>query len=224
MEKTLIYCMVWENELINIYAGLAYYLVKSLRGIVEIKGDIIIFTDSNRDWSPHSQYSQIKKVEGLNCHVFWRKAYLGATQDFSNYDRIIYLDVDLIILAPLSSYLIAQQDLIQFESTHFTLKPNKPRQDFYGWSLIEKSLDPKLHSIFAKKYGLNTSLVYAERDIFIKFCKQWWENQNLDLTNDQSVANWLVYGVRYFKGFPNLMPWLNLKGAQKQEPKYWEIK
>lgn len=153
---------------------------------------------------------------------------LGITQDFSAYERVVYLDVDLLLLAPLAPYLIASQDSIQFETTRFTLKPHPNFEDYYGWDLIEKNLSKKEQEGLAKVKGFNTSLISAERELFVKFCKEWWALRNLERLNrqkheeDQPIANWLVFGEKRFKGFSIPMPWLNLKGQKKRNPKYWQ--
>lgn len=215
----LVICSVVANSNSHIYLGLAKLFLKSLREEGKFEGEVHLYTDIKDPLKEHSKFATICRIEFPQelPSAYWSKAYIGASQDFRNYNKIAILDVDLEFVAPFEPYILAEGDFLQFESTSFSFCAKSLDMDHYGWALIKKELPNKLRDKCRKLCGLNTSLVVGDYDIFKKFCKEWWVSRfispkGLEWT-DQPIANWLVYGVRRYKGFTSFTPWVNFKGS-----------
>lgn len=220
--KRLIVCIVIDNKYREVYLDFCLNFLKSLRGKGQYSQDVRLYTNGSTNLVQHAKFADIysftfKDLPGPQ----WSRSYLGSKEDFSAYDQVSMIDVDIEMIASIEPHLIGEGKFIQFEQGSSTYGKQKEK-DYYGWELIRSSINPELREIYARTIGFNGSLVCATPELLKKFCIDWWDNRLRNnpelLENDQPIANWVIRTLGY-RAFSIPMPWKNYKGSMDLKQK-----
>lgn len=177
--KTLVYTTAIGDD----HVRMTQMMVQSLREFGKYEGDIMVFTEK-----PVSIDGAETKVEldMLALHVpHLSKVYMGKFMDTTGYDRIMYMDTDIVTIKPI-------QWLIDLPGTWLC-----PEMQ------VLQEIDKQAFSIASEPcefgtMGMNSGMLIADAFDWNKLCQKWWDSciitqcWKTGYCFDQPVINHLV--------------------------------
>ncbi len=195
--RTLLYlCSLGASR----FRSMTELCIRSLRGRGKYAGEILVFTNNGfrtRDPAVRTE----RAPDGLEkCAMFAFKAGAGKSIDASRYDKILFMDSDMLAVGDMNPFFEHSDDsLCAMEEVGWT-RMNKPQ---CGATLRRREIPAA-----RRRWGINTGLVCTPGKLFRDYMETWeseiWaERAKLKGWFDQSPMNALILrGIVRFKPYP----------------------
>lgn len=177
--KTLFYSAAVGDD----HLAMARIMVKSLRTHGDFSGDIKVFTEKP---SPVDGAESIVNLDMLALHTpHLAKVFIGKTMDVSGYDRVVWIDTDVVAVRPVHWILLLEGTWLPVEMQ------------------VLQEVDKQAFSIASEPcefgtWGLNSGLIVADAKDWNSLCQKWWDScittqcWKTGYCYDQPVINHLI--------------------------------
>ncbi|MEI6728396.1 MAG: glycosyltransferase [bacterium] len=201
MSKQVVYYTAFGS---NPYYQNAKISIQSLIELGKFNGDIVVFSDK-----PFEYFGVINILIQPDhfSKIFELRYIAGQYFDFSKYDKIMYLDTDILVVRPINPLFENGLDFIYFEEPDYYFLTGSISSIFFDWKT-------RLTKIY--KHSINAGQFVVSGKLYPKMMKIWEQNVDKFRHRKAPVFNWKIKKTWFYdQGALNYIIRTNLIEAEK---------
>lgn len=201
MPKQVVYYTVFGS---SPYYQNAKISIQSLKKLGEFTGDVVVFSDK-----PFVYPGVINIIlqTGHFSKIFELRYTAGEHFDFGKYDKIMYLDTDILVVRPINSLFENDLDFIYFEEPDYYFLTGSISSIFFDW---------KTRMVNIYKHSINAGQFVVSGKNYLETMKVWEQNVDKFRHRKAPVFDWKIKKTWFYdQGTLNYIIRANLIKAQR---------